>query len=469
MTGFFIQDLLHVTHEHAQNLYDIRRKAIRSASIDSRTLKHGELFIALRGEKFDGHDFIAEAMKRGARACMVDEKWYAKHGKKFGRAHLLIVNDTLTSLGDLAREYRKRFDIPIIAITGSNGKTTTKEMIAAALKTRYNVLYTTGNYNNQIGLPLTLLRLAPQHRVAVVEMGTNSPGEIEALCSIARHSHAVITNIGRAHVELLKDRRGIAKEKGAIFRTLPQYGIAFINADESLIKQAAPELTKKIYYGRQEYCTVRLEAVELDARGYPTMLITAPKYTKKVISLKLKMIGAHSAQNALASFAVGFVFQCPTSKMIDALESLQSYEKRLRVHQVGDVTILDDSYNANPDSTIAAIDSLTAVQVKGKKILVLGDMLELGKESKKEHQRIGAYITRRKADAVFTFGTDARFIAQAAAKQKIPTQHHANKTKLLSALHEIIQSGDAILVKGSRGMQMEEVTEVLRKKYQKGS
>lgn len=471
MTDFSVQDLLNFNHSLEQNLYEIRRRTIKSVSTDSRTIKSGEIFIALRGQHYDGHSFVHDAIKKGAALCIVDDNWYARHGSSYRRAKLFVVKDTLETLGEIAREYRKKHDIPLIGIAGSNGKTTTKEMIAAVLKTRYNVLYTAGNNNNQIGLPLTLLRIAPEHRVAVVEMGTNHPGEIESLCSIAQQSHALVTNIGHEHMAFLHDRKGVAKEESAIYRTLPAYGIAFINAEEPLLRNVGTKMTKKVTYGSGEGCDVRLVSLTLDAEAKPTLTITAPKFTKKAVTFSLNTIGRHAAYNALAAFTVGFVFQCPTSKMIDALERIPAFDKRMQaLHRAG-VTIIDDTYNANPESSIAAADSLASMRVSGKKIIVLADMLELGKLSKSEHARVGTYIAKKKISCVLTYGHESRHVHLAAKKSARLVGHFSDKKSLLRALNSIVQNGDAVLIKGSHGMKMEEVVHHLleRLEMKKGS
>lgn len=462
MTAFSVNDLLAIDHVLAVNLDAIRRKSIRSVSTDSRTMKHGEAFLALTGPSFDGHRFIEDVQRCEPILCIVSEKWHRRNRKKYPNARFLVVRDTLLAYGDIARAYRLRFDVPIVAITGSNGKTSTKEMIAAVLETKYPTLKTEGNLNNQIGLPGTLLRFAPRHRAAVVELGTNQPGDIPYLSTISRHTHAVVTNIGRAHIERLKSREGIAEEKAAIFRALPPDGVAIVNSDEPYLRPYTRALKNKITYGSRRGSHVRIASVTLDRFARPTFTVESPRFLSRAITISLQTIGRHAAWNATAALTVGFSLGCITSRMVHALESHRGFDKRMEVIETGSFTILNDSYNANPDSMIAALDTLMRIEHSGSRIVALGDMLELGKTARAEHRLIGEHIANLGIPFVLTYGRYAKDIAAAAKGTSRFARHYASKEFLVRDLKALLSEGDVVLVKGSRGMKMEEITNAIR-------
>jgi UDP-N-acetylmuramoyl-tripeptide--D-alanyl-D-alanine ligase len=452
-----VADLLTIPHVRAVNCDALHNRTFRGVVTDSREVKRYVVFVAFRGARVDGHDLVSDACARGARLCVVENRWYRNHAAEVAGLPLLVVKDTIQAYGDIARLHRQRFDIPVVAITGSNGKTSTKEMVTAVLKTKYTVLQNAGNYNNQIGLPATVLQLTDAHEIMVTEMGTNQPGDIPYLCSIAGPTHGMITNIGRAHLEKLLTRDGIAAEKGALYAALPKNGVALINADEPLLRSYVPRGRTRISYGTSARSDVRIESVQLDERGCATVKIAAPNFVKRIVTLHLQAIGRHAAYNAAAALATGFAFGCGITKMKSALEGVHSFDKRMQLHEAGGVTVINDTYNANPDSVLAAVDLLQQISIAGRRCVVLGDMLELGSNSRQEHEAIGAALAAAGIPYVLTFGTRSRAISNAARNVAVVALHFKDKQPLLDALDALLDDGDAVLVKGSRSMKMEDV------------
>jgi UDP-N-acetylmuramoyl-tripeptide--D-alanyl-D-alanine ligase len=374
---------------------------------------------------------------------------------------LLVVKDSMFSYGAIARIHRAQFDLPVFAITGSNGKTSTREMVTAVLRTKYRVLATEGNFNNHIGLPATLLRLKPEHQVVVTEMGSNQPGDIAYLCGIARPTHGMITNIGRAHIERLISRDGIAEEKGVLYSSLPSGGIALINADEPLLRAAVPRRVRRIRYGTRKGSDVRITDVKLDRAGRVQLRIEAPSFAARPITLRLQAVGRHAAYNAAAAMAAGFAFGCGVTKIKAALEAVESFDKRLQIHCEREITIINDTYNANPDSMLAAIDLLQQIVIDGARCVVLGDMLELGKAARGEHEALGAALAATGIPYVLTYGRHARAISKAVRGVARVAMHFTDKSALCDTLDALLAPGDAVLIKGSRGMRMEEIAEHL--------
>ena len=434
----------------------LKKKPITGVSSDSRTITPGNLFVALRGEKFDGHHFVADVAGKGAIALLVDTAWKEEHGGLASTLGLTVavVSDTTKAFGVLARIYRNKFRIPILAVGGSNGKTTTKEMISAVLRTRFNVLSTEGNLNNHIGVPQMIFRLTPKHDVAVLEFGTNHFGELEILCGIAAPTHALITNIGREHLEFFKDEAGVAKEETTLFRALKAGGVAFVNADDERLAKAGKRVKRSVSYGMGKKAQVRGTNVRINENGCAEFDLVVKKITTPV---RLSVAGPHNATNALAAAAVGVKFKVPVKKIVSALEGSSAVSKRMEVITRNGITILNDTYNANPDSVIAALGTLRSMTVPGKKIVVLADMLELGTGSEHEHAKIGLAVSDMEFEYLLTFGPLTRFTHEAS---KLPfAEHFDTKADLIRALRAQVAPGDAVLVKGSRGMRMEEVVE----------
>ncbi len=433
----------------------LKNRKITGVSTDSRTIQPGNIFIALRGEKYDGHQFVEDAVKREAAAVIVDASWREENLELLGQLQsaLAVVPDTTKALGSLANIYRKKFSIPIVAVGGSNGKTTTKEMISAVLRTTYSVLSTEGNLNNHIGVPQMLFRLMPKHDLAVLELGTNHFGEMKYLCTVIEPTHALITNIGREHLEFFGDERGVAKEETELFKTVSAKGFAFINADDSELVRAGKKVRRTLKYGIANKADVRARHVTADEYGQPVFEIVAKK---KIQEVHLSVAGPHNVSNALAAATVGLKFKVPPKKIVSAIEQYTGADKRMEVIKRNDITILNDTYNANPDSVLAALKTLQSMKSGGKKIVVLADMLELGEKAENEHAKIGLAVSDLEFEYLLTYGPLSRFTHE--ASKLAFAEYFEAKDALIASLKSQIAPGDVVLVKGSRGMKMEEVT-----------
>lgn len=423
-----------------------------AVSTDSRAIHAGDLFVALRGERFDGHDFAADCLQRGAVAAMGDERWAA------GQAGpLLSVADTRLALGDLAAYWRAKFALPLAAVTGSNGKTTVKEMLATILRansTEDAVLATQGNFNNDIGLPLTLFKLHAEHRYAVIEMGMNHPGEISYLTRIAKPTVALINNALPAHLEGLGSVEAVAHAKGEIFEGLAADGIAIINADDdfaSLWKQlAAPR--RMLTFGLEHAADVSAD-YRLQADGSEMTL----KTPHGEIALRLPVPGVHNVRNALAASAAATAMGVPLQAIASGLQQYGGVKGRLqRKIGLNGCTVIDDTYNANPASMRAAIDVLAACP--GKRVLVLGDMGELGDTAAEMHREIGRYAKVAQLDQLLLLGDLSR---ETAAGFGAGAQHFETPAALSEVLAKQLTTDTTVLVKGSRFMRMERVVALL--------
>jgi UDP-N-acetylmuramoyl-tripeptide--D-alanyl-D-alanine ligase len=454
------RDLSQIAHSEFRNAGTVRRKTFTGVSTDTRTLEPGNLFVALRGETSDGHRHLAEAFARGARAAVVQAD--ADTAAVAARP-LLVVEDTVRALGALARLYRDRFDIPVIAVAGSNGKTTTKDMITAVLSCTHTVLSTRGNHNNHIGVPLTLFRLQKKHDIAVVEIGTNHPGELAWLCEVLDPTHGVVTAIGREHLEFFGSLDGVAQEEGVLYDVLRKRkkGVAFVRVDDPAVSALAGGIPRRVTYGfAPRRADVRGKNLKLNGEGCAEFQISLPR-TKKPLDLRLGVPGEHSAVNALAAAAVGSAFRVPAKAICAALEAIRPSSRRMEVVNLEGVVIFNDTYNANPDSMLAALKTLAATRVNGKRIAVLADMRELGEAGPGEHERVGRAARELRIDYVLTFGPLARRIHETAGGQAM---HYDEKNMLAEYLAELIAPGDAVLVKGSRGMKMEDVVAFLEER-----
>ncbi|QDX81421.1 UDP-N-acetylmuramoyl-tripeptide--D-alanyl-D-alanine ligase [Denitratisoma sp. DHT3] len=428
-----------------------------AVSTDSRSIAPGELFVALRGERFDGHDFVAEVLARGAAAALVDRTWVAADD---GRAQLplVAVDDTRLALGRLAAAWRGGFEIPLIGITGSNGKTTVKEMCAAILRAHYGaeaaVLATAGNLNNDVGLPLTLLKLTATHRAAVIEMGMNHRGEIAYLTRIAHPTVALVNNAQRAHLEGLGSLSEVARAKGEIFEGLGAGGVAVINADDT---HAA--LWRELSAGHATLGFGLDHAAEVTAhvrpQGFACRLeLATPAGTAE---LTLPVPGLHNARNALAAIAATLAAGVPLTTAVAALGRYQGVKGRLqrRVGHAG-ALLIDDSYNANPDSMRAAIDVLATLPQR--RLLVIGDMGEVGAAGGQFHDELGGYAKTMGIDRLYALG---ELTAAAVANFGAGGQHFRRVEDLIAALLPELNSDTAVLIKGSRFMRMERVADAL--------
>ena len=423
-------------------------------STDSRKIAADQLFIALRGENFDGHAFVATAGERGALAAVVAAD--AVDSLTASGLPLIAVADTRLALGALAADWRARFALPLIAVTGSNGKTTTKEMIASILQTAFcdAVLATQGNFNNDIGLPLTLLGMNAGHRAAIVEMGMNRPGEIAYLSAIARPTVALVTNAQRAHLAGMGSLEAIAREKGCIYAGLGEAGVAVINVDDpwASLWRSQNAGRRIVDFGLDQPAEI---GGKCHVHGLENRLILSAQGER--IEIVLALPGLHNARNALAAAAATLAAGLPLSAVAQGLAAFRGIKGRLqRRAGLHGAVLLDDSYNANPDSVRAGIDVLAATI--GKKILVLGDMGEIGEMAGQFHDEVGGYAKSQGVDRLFALGEASTL---AAHNFGLGGQHFKNIEDLIAALATELTPATTVLVKGSRFMRMERVVEAI--------
>ena len=425
---------------------------------DTRAITEGALFVALKGETFDGHDYVLQAKERGAAGAVVAED--RPEYKQEGFA-VVIVTDTRKAYQDLARFHRRRFSIPVIAVTGSVGKTSTRSMIAAVLSQKYRVLQTEKNFNNEIGLPKTLLQLTPEHKACVVEMGMRGLGQIAELAAIAEPDIGVVTNVGKSHIELLGSQDNIARAKSELVRALSEDGVAILNQDDSYVAAMADLCRGKVVgYGIESNAAIRASRVVCSEKG----LRFACRCFDQVMDIHMPLIGSHNVYNALAAIAVGRVLGLTEHQLQKGLSEYRGMPMRQELIHLGEYTFINDAYNANPASMSEALKSL-ALLTKGRKIAVLGGMLELGDWTVREHEKIGAEAAELGLDALITMGSPASYIADAARKNGLgavyTAQDHAGAA---DCLRQIIQPGDTVLLKGSRGFAMEKILPYFERK-----
>jgi len=426
-----------------------------SVSTDSRTLARGALFVALRGERFDGRRFLADAQKRGAAAAMLEESPGAE--VQTPGIPALVVDDTRRALGRLAAHWRSRFDLPLVAVTGSNGKTTVKEMIAAILRSHYgasHTLATAGNLNNDIGLPLTLLGLREDHRAAVVELGMNHPGETAYLAGIASPTVALVNNAQREHQEFMQGVEEVAREHGAVISALRPEGVAVINADDEFAG-----------YWRGLVAGGRVRDFGLDKPAQVSGRYAFREFGSEIevrapggrIEVELHADGRHSVMNALAAVAAALAAGAAPDAVARGLGAFRPVKGRLRrLSGASGANVIDDSYNANPDSVRAAIDVLAAAP--GAKLLALGDMGEVGERGAEFHEEAGRYAKQRGIDRLYAAGELSRAAATAFGEG---ARHFDSVEALIAAVHGELRPGATVLVKGSRFMRMERVVAAL--------
>lgn len=439
--------------------------AFQGISTDSRTVVEGELFVALKGARFDGHHYALEALKKKAGGVLIEEDKVGDIRWNGYRSRVVIaVKDTLAALGEIARSWRRQYKTPVVALTGSNGKTTTKEMVAACLETTFPILKTKGNLNNLIGVPLTLLALTERERVVVLEMGMNVPGEIRRLTEIAEPDVGLITNIQTVHLEGMGSLERLKEEKGELYRRMRRDGTILVNQDDARVVDLASDYPgQKITLGIEHPADVMAKEVRLrGAEGTSFTLILEGE----VVEIHLPLLGRHFIPNALSAMAVACLFGVEVKEAKKALENFQPFPMRMEVVPLqGGKTVINDAYNANPYSMEFALETLVEVKGKGRTIAVLGDMLELGNFAKEAHQRIGQKVSQLSIDFLLAMGEEAPVVVESAIRYGFPAERaHVVEShfEAVSLLRRIIQTGDWILVKGSRRMAMEKIVEGLR-------
>jgi UDP-N-acetylmuramoyl-tripeptide--D-alanyl-D-alanine ligase len=422
------------------------------ACTDTRALKAGDLFIVLHGEKFDAHDFLAEAARRGAVGAIV-ERVLEGLPADFG---VIVVADTLVALQQLAANYRRSLPLQVIGLTGSNGKTSTKDLTACVLGGHFQVTRTEGNLNNHIGLPLTMLRARASDQVGVFEMGMNHPGEITPLAALAAPDVAIITNIGIAHIEFMGTRAAIAQEKGMLAEALNPSGTVILNADDDFSESIAKRTKADAVFAGLTRGDVRGENLRANFGG---TRFTIHAHGRSV-EAELPIPGEHMVRNALLAVAAGMVFGLALEECAAGLQKIQLTKGRLEQKIVRGIHILDDSYNANPDSMSAALRTLAGLPVTGRRIAVLGRMGELGVESERGHRQVGEVAAEAHIDCVVGVGQEAEWIADTASRGGVGNVVKVGTTEeATSVLRDLAKPGDLVLIKGSRSAKMERIVE----------
>ncbi len=429
------------------------RGRVRSVCIDSRIVKEGELFIAIKGDVFDGHDFIDDVIAKGVRVVIVHKSIEVKDPK----ISVVRVLDTVRALGDIARFHRLRFKISVIALTGSAGKTTTKEMIAAILNHKYKVLKNEGTQNNHIGVPLTLLKLKRAHQIVVLECGTNRPGDIIWLADVARPQVAVFTNIGESHLEGLKNTEGVLKEKWHLTFFMGVRDTVIINADDALLsrQKRRKNIFKIMTYGIKaksdlQACNIHIHPLKLNFQAGRGII-------------ELNSCGVSNVYNALAAVCCGVFFKVPLRSIAQALKFFEFPQGRGQIVRLGQGWLINDTYNANPVSMRAALQTLQAIETRAQRIFVAADMLELGRQSRSLHQAMGACIAATGVDVLISVGHLAGLMAAHAKRYNKKMQVFActDAQSAQKYLAKVFRNGDAVLIKGSRRMRMEQVADFL--------
>lgn len=427
---------------------------ISAVVIDSREAKTGALYVAIKGDRFDGHDFCTAAVQNGAAAVVCERTPDTD-------APYILVSSTRQALLDIAKAYRESLsNVKVVGLTGSVGKTTTKEMTYAVLQQKYHALKTEGNLNNEIGMPKTLFRLTEDTETAVIEMGMSNFGEIERMAKACQPDVGIITNIGVSHIEFLGSRDGILQAKTEILKGMQPGSVLILNGDDDkLCAYRNPDY--RLLYFAIENKNADVRASDIIEQNGETVF-TVYFYGKTQICT-IPAVGKHNVYDALAAFCVGLILSVEPNDIAKGLQNYVPAGMRQRIRKVGNITVIEDCYNASPDSQKAALNVLSSLPAK-RKIAVLGDMLELGGYTETAHRMVGEYAVQKQADLLFCYGEASRFIADA-AKQAVPTQHFTDKSALYDALLNTLQPGDAVLFKASRGMALEEVIKKLYEEW----
>lgn len=442
----------------------------RQVSTDSRSVLEGDLFIALKGEQFDGHEYVDMALERGAKGAIIsNESVFTKIAKKYAdlsceaQPKIFLVKDTLIALGQIANAYRRRFSCKIVAVTGSVGKTSTKEIVASVLEDSMNVHKTEGNFNNEIGVPKTLFMLRKEHEVAVVEMGMNHKGEIGRLSNMTQPDIAIITNIGDAHIGILGSKQNILKAKLEIVSGLNKDGTLIVNGDDVLLASVVGMIDKKVMtYGLSEGVDVRATSVVRNANDN---LCFDVEYSGRMRSVVLHNPGLHNVSNALAAIAVGLVLGISFEKLVDSISDLKCFDKRMKMETIGQYKLIDDTYNASPTAMRAALKMLGEMNHNGRRVAVLGDMLELGEFSENLHMMVGREAIQQSVDFVVAVGKFAEAIKKGALEEGASDDRVvtcANNNEAILLLKNRIQKNDCILFKASRGSRIDEVYSAIK-------
>jgi UDP-N-acetylmuramoyl-tripeptide--D-alanyl-D-alanine ligase len=433
---------------------------VRNVCTDSRQAKKGDLFFAIKGDRFDGHDFLNEVADKGAEAVVVPVK--GKIPARLTDCAVLVVKDTRIALGQLAMEYRKDFSLPIIAVGGSNGKTTVKELLASVLRQKLNTLWSEASFNNDIGVPLTLLSLEKSHQAAVLEAGTNHPGELAPLVKMIQPKFGVLTNIGREHLEFFGDVAGVAQEEGWLAELLPADGKLFVNGDSEWTEQILKRVrAKNIRVGLNEGNGWRADKIRLDKNGV-TFHVEAP-LAEFSGEYRIHLLGRHQVTNALFAIAVGAELGLGRAEIQRGLADCKPPKMRLQFWEANGVRVLDDAYNANEDSTIAALETLCDLPLQGRRVAVLGDMEELGAHSEAAHAEVGRRAAELGIGQLFAVGKMSVITATAARDSGLTRViEFADVEAAVKAVKNFLKPGDVVLLKASRASRLERIAETLK-------
>jgi UDP-N-acetylmuramoyl-tripeptide--D-alanyl-D-alanine ligase len=434
-----------------------REEVAQGYSIDSRTVGAGELFFAVKGERLDGHDFVSAALERGAAAAVVRKDQLNRYSAK---SRLLAVDDTLAALQTLATAVRRVWGKPLVGVTGSAGKTTTKEAIAHVLASRWRVLKSEGNFNNHFGLPLMLLKLEPEHDVAVIEMGMSHAGEIRALAKIAKPEIGVVTNVAPVHLEFFDSIAGIARAKYELIESLPASGTAVLNADDEYVSQFGRDFKGRVItYGTKATADVRCENVRTcGAEGSEFDVVVAGGREHA----RLPLVGEHNILNALAAVAAGLARGMKPSDAVAALATLAPPDKRGQVLQLGNITVINDCYNSNPKALKAMVDALAAMKA-GRRIVVAGEMLELGPTGEAMHRAAGQHVAEKKIDVLVGVRGLAQAMVEGARQAGTRSEFVVTPEEAGEWLARETRDGDVVLLKASRGVKLEKALETWKK------
>lgn len=459
---FQIEEILRATGGRLIQGYE--NTIFHGISTDSRTLQPGELFIPLKGARYDGHDFLREALEKKASGVLVEEEKVGDFRWNGYRSKAVIsVRDTLRALGDIAKYRRGKFKSKVIGLTGSNGKTTSKEMISVCLEITYKTLKTEGNLNNLIGLPLTLLKLDETKEVVILEMGMNVPGEVRRLTEIAQPDVGLITNIQKAHLEGMGNLERIKEEKGELFRGIKDRGTIIVNQDDPMVIDLARNfLGQKITFGIENSADLMARDIKLRGKSGTSFHLV---FKEKEMEVEIPLLGRHFVYNALSAIASAIIFGIELERVRETLKRFKSIPMRMEIIELREgIFIINDTYNANPRSMELALETLSEMRGKGRAIAVLGDMLELGTYSNAAHRDLGMKVGKFSIDFLIALGEEAPVVVESAIKHGLGLEKAMvveSHQEAISILKNTIKQGDWILVKGSRGMRMEKIVKGL--------
>ena len=464
MLTISLNELLKVTGGEVGNNTKGHQVDARGISIDSRTIKKGNLFVAIPGERYDGHQFVIDAQNKGASLVIISkEKINQVEKKKLKEIPVVLVKDTKKALREIAFWHRNKFEVPTVAVTGTNGKTTTKDMITEVLSSKFKVLKSIKSYNNLIGLPLTLFELDSDTQVLVLELGMSSPGEIGILTKTAKPNIGVITNIGPAHLESMESLEKIAQAKFELLENMPSSHISVLNADDEFLAERIKNSREKtISFAIKNEADFKANELTTSDEGYIGFKVNGK------LNINLRLLGEHNVYNALAAFAVGSLLGVDELKIKESLERYTPSELRMELNQIGNIRVINDSYNANPVSMANALKTLKQMKGEGRKIAVLGDMLELGKKTFDYHFKLGRSVAEFRIDLLLTVGKHSSVIGQGAKEHGVNSEKifaFDDNEKVSAYLIENLKDGDLVLIKGSRKMKLEEVVLSLKSLY----